>query len=93
MESYSLHMGDSGTDNFDRDFTEPPVFGSDALYEIEEALKRIGEIDLRRLRTHRKSISPRTLGCHSLGAVRWKHRPTRKGRRPETASPGPAQQR
>ena len=42
MESYSLHMGDSGTDNFDRDFALSMLSSDqDAVYEIEEALKRI----------------------------------------------------
>ena len=42
MESYSLHMGDSGTDNFDRDFALSLLSSDqDAIYEIEEALKRI----------------------------------------------------
>jgi RNA polymerase-binding transcription factor DksA len=42
MESYSLHMGDSGTDNFDRDFALSLLSSDqDAMYEIEEALKRI----------------------------------------------------
>jgi RNA polymerase-binding transcription factor DksA len=42
MESYSLHMGDSGTDNFDRDFALSLLSADqDAIYEIEEALKRI----------------------------------------------------
>ncbi len=42
MESYSLHMGDSGTDNFDRDLALGLLSSDqDALYEIEEALKRI----------------------------------------------------
>jgi RNA polymerase-binding transcription factor DksA len=42
MESYSLHMGDSGTDNFDRDFALSLLSADqDAVYEIEEALKRI----------------------------------------------------
>jgi RNA polymerase-binding transcription factor DksA len=42
MASYSLHMADSGTDNFDRDFALS-LLSSDqeALYEIEEAIKRI----------------------------------------------------
>ena len=42
MPGYSLHMADSGTDNFDRDFALS-LFSSDqdAVYEIEEALKRI----------------------------------------------------
>jgi len=42
MESYSLHMGDSGTDNFDRDFALSLLSADqDAVYEIEEAIKRI----------------------------------------------------
>lgn len=42
MENYSLHMGDSGTDNFDRDFALSLLSSDqDAIYEIEEALKRI----------------------------------------------------
>ena len=42
MSSYSLHMADSGTDNFDRDFAFSLLSSDqDAIYEIEEALKRI----------------------------------------------------
>ncbi len=42
MDSYSLHMADSGTDNFDRDFALSLLSSDqDAVYEIEEALKRI----------------------------------------------------
>jgi len=42
MDSYSLHMADSGTDNFDRDFALSLLSSDqDAIYEIEEALKRI----------------------------------------------------
>ena len=42
MSSYSLHMADSGTDNFDRDFALSLLSSDqDATYEIEEALKRI----------------------------------------------------
>ena len=42
IENYSLHMGDSGTDNFDRDFALSLLSSDqDAIYEIEEALKRI----------------------------------------------------
>lgn len=42
MASYSLHMADSGTDNFDRDFALSLLSSDqDAVYEIEEALKRI----------------------------------------------------
>jgi RNA polymerase-binding transcription factor DksA len=42
MASYSLHMADSGTDNFDRDFALSLLSSDqDALYEIEEAIKRV----------------------------------------------------
>lgn len=42
LAGYSLHMADSGTDNFDRDFALSLLSADqDAIYEIEEALKRI----------------------------------------------------
>ncbi len=42
MEGYSLHMADSGTDNFDRDNALSLLSSDqDAVYEIDEALKRI----------------------------------------------------
>src|ERR1051326_1049223 len=42
IPGYSLHMADSGTDNFDRDFALSLLSADqDAIYEIEEALKRI----------------------------------------------------
>ncbi len=42
IPTYSLHMADSGTDNFDRDFALSLLSSDqDAIYEIEEALKRI----------------------------------------------------
>ena len=42
IPGYSLHMADSGTDNFDRDFALSLLSSDqDAIYEIEEALKRI----------------------------------------------------
>jgi len=42
VAGYSLHMADSGTDNFDRDFALSLLSSDqDAIYEIEEALKRI----------------------------------------------------
>ena len=42
MESYSLHMGDSGTDNFDRDMALGMLSSDqEAMFEIEEALLRI----------------------------------------------------
>ncbi len=42
VAGYSLHMADSGTDNFDRDFALSLLSADqDALYEIDAALKRI----------------------------------------------------
>src|SRR5258707_11216922 len=42
MAGYSLHMADSSTDNFDRDFALSLLSSDqDAIYEIEETLKRI----------------------------------------------------
>jgi len=42
MSSYSLHMADSGTDNFDRDFALSLLSSDqDAIYEIDEALRRM----------------------------------------------------
>ena len=42
LAGYSLHMADSGTDNFDRDFALSLLSSDqDAVFEIEEALKRI----------------------------------------------------
>lgn len=42
MAGYSLHMADSGTDNFDRDFALSLLSSDqDAIYEIDEALRRM----------------------------------------------------
>ena len=42
MAGYSLHMADSGTDNFDRDFALSLLSSDqDAVFEIEAALQRI----------------------------------------------------
>jgi len=42
LSGYSFHMADSGTDNFDREFALSLVSSEqEALYEIEEALKRL----------------------------------------------------
>ena len=42
MTNYSMHMADSGTDNFDRDSALSLLSSDqDAVYEIEEALQRI----------------------------------------------------
>lgn len=43
MAGYSLHMADSGTDNYDRDFALSLLSSDqDALFEIDEAIRRIG---------------------------------------------------
>lgn len=42
LSSYSLHMADQGTDNFDREFAANLLSSEqDVLYEIDEALRRI----------------------------------------------------
>lgn len=42
LSSYSFHMADQGTDNFDREFALNLVSSEqDALYEIDDALSRI----------------------------------------------------
>ena len=42
MTGYSMHMADSGTDNFDRDSALSLLSSDqDSVYEIDEALKRI----------------------------------------------------
>lgn len=42
LSSYSFHMADQGTDNFDREFAASLLNSEhDVLYEIEEALRRI----------------------------------------------------
>ncbi len=42
LDGYSLHMADSGTDNYDRDFALGMLSSDqDSLHEIDEALKRI----------------------------------------------------
>ena len=42
LSSYSLHMADQGTDNFDREFALNQLSGEqDFIYEIDEALQRL----------------------------------------------------
>jgi len=42
QQAFSLHMADAGTDEFDRDFALSMISSDqNALYEIEEALRRI----------------------------------------------------
>jgi RNA polymerase-binding transcription factor DksA len=67
MAGYSLHMADSGTDNFDRDFALSLLSSDqDAIYEIEEALKRIEKNTYGICELTGKSI-PRT----RLAAIPW----------------------
>ena len=43
LEPHSMHLADSGTDEFDHELALANVSsGQDVLFEIEEALKRIG---------------------------------------------------
>jgi len=67
MTSYSLHMADSGTDNFDRDFALSLLSSDqDAVYEIEEALKRIEK------RTYGIcELSGKTIPKSRLDAIPW----------------------
>src|SRR5271154_5283670 len=67
MAGYSLHMADSGTDNFDRDFALSLLSADqDAIYEIEEALKRIEKKTYGVCELTGKNI-PRA----RLGAIPW----------------------
>jgi len=44
LSSYSLHMADQGTDNFDREFALNQLSGEqDVIYEIDDALQRLNE--------------------------------------------------
>ena len=44
LSSYSFHMADQGTDNFDREFALNLVSSEqDVLYEIDDALRRIDQ--------------------------------------------------
>ena len=44
LSSYSFHMADQGTDNFDREFAANLLSSEqDVLYEIDEALRRIDQ--------------------------------------------------
>jgi DnaK suppressor protein len=67
LPGYSLHMADSGTDNFDRDFALSLLSADqDAVYEIEEALKRIEKKTYGVCELTGKNI-PRA----RLGAIPW----------------------
>ena len=67
MSGYSMHMADSGTDNFDRDSALSLLSSDqDAVYEIDEALKRIEKDTYGRCELTDKPI-PKT----RLNAVPW----------------------
>lgn len=67
MTGYSMHMADSGTDNFDRDSALSLLSSDqDAVYEIDEALKRIERGTYGICELTNKTI-PRT----RLNAVPW----------------------
>ena len=67
MSGYSMHMADSGTDNFDRDSALSLLSSDqDAVYEIDEALKRIEKGSYGRCELTDKPI-PKT----RLNAVPW----------------------
>ena len=91
MAGYSLHMADSGTDNFDRDFALSLLSSDqDAVYEIEEALKRIERNTYGVCEMTGQADSARAAGGDSLDAV---HRggpgPIGARRRPAAAPPRP----
>ena len=91
MAGYSLHMADSGTDNFDRDFALSLLSSDqDAVYEIEEALKRIETQHLRDLRIDRQAHPQEPARGNSLDPLyrtgpvpvgaRWSAAPAALGR-------------
>ncbi|MBI2928391.1 MAG: TraR/DksA C4-type zinc finger protein [Verrucomicrobia bacterium] len=67
LPGYSLHMADSGTDNFDRDFALSLLSSDqDAIYEIEEALRRI-----KRGTYGRCELTGKTIPKARLDAIPW----------------------
>ncbi|MBM3861041.1 MAG: TraR/DksA family transcriptional regulator [Verrucomicrobia bacterium] len=86
LSGYSLHMADAGTDNFDREFALSLVSNEqDALYEIEEALKRLEsgtygvcemcEIIIRKERLEAVPFARRCVHCQSLSERDSRRRP------------------
>jgi RNA polymerase-binding transcription factor DksA len=60
--SFSLHIADAGTDSFDRDFALGLLSSEqDAIYEIEQALKRIRDGSYGRCELTGKPIEPARL--------------------------------
>src|SRR4051812_37661899 len=65
--AYSLHIADAGTDNFDRDFALSIASSEqEALYEIDQAIKRIREGTYGVCELTGKAIEP-----ERLTAVPW----------------------
>ncbi len=62
LSGYSLHMADVATDNFDREFALS-LFSNeqDLMYEIDEAIARIGEGTFGLCETCEKPISEKRL--------------------------------
>ncbi len=75
MAGYSLHMADSGTDNFDRDFALSLLSADqDSVYEIEEALKRIEKKTFGICELTAKPIPKARLEAIPWTRLRWKPR-------------------
>jgi DnaK suppressor protein len=65
--TYSLHMADAATDNYDRDFALSMLSAEqNAIYEIEQALQRIQDGTYGRCEMTGKVISP-----ERLEAIPW----------------------
>lgn len=65
--TFSLHMADAGTDNYDQDFALSMISSEqNALYEIEEAIKRIHDGTYGVCQSTGKPIEP-----ERLNAIPW----------------------
>lgn len=64
LSGYGFHVADTGTDNFDREFALSLVSNEqEALYEIEEALKRIETGSYGKCETCERAIAKLRLGA------------------------------
>jgi DnaK suppressor protein len=83
LSSYSVHMADQGTDNFDREFAMNLVSGEqDILYEINEALRRIElgtygicEVSSKPIEKERLKILPYARYCVAVQSERERGKP------------------
>jgi RNA polymerase-binding transcription factor DksA len=83
LSSYSVHMADQGTDNFDREFAMSLVSGEqDILYEINEALKRVEqgtygvcEVSEKPIERERLKILPYARYCVAVQSERERGKP------------------